>query len=71
MQTKDAIKWAGDRPALAEKLGVTIPALYQWKKFPPGPRQIQIELLSGGKLKAEPGCMDATPAQKRKKKGGR
>lgn len=59
MKTKAAIKFfGGSETALAEALGITPPAIYQWKKFPPAARQLQIEKVSGGALKAEAGCLD-------------
>ena len=64
MRTRDAIKYAGSRQALADLLGCTLPAIYQWKAYPPGGRQLQIEVISGGALKAEPGCMDPKPKPK-------
>lgn len=54
--TKDeAIKGlGGTQAALAEKLGMTQGSVALWGKYPPPLRQIQIERLSGGVLKAEP-----------------
>ena len=39
--------------ALAKKLGVTPGAVSQWKEKIPETRQWQIELMTGGALKAE------------------
>jgi hypothetical protein len=58
MKTEDAIKFAGSKEALADLLGITAPAVYQWGEFPPDNRQLQIQKLTRKKLKAEPGCME-------------
>jgi DNA-binding transcriptional regulator YdaS (Cro superfamily) len=59
MKTSDAIQWAGTARQLAEAIGVRPPAVYQWGEFPPALRQLQIEHLTSGFLKAEPGCLQA------------
>lgn len=58
MRTQDAITHAGSSGALAKLLGVTPGAISQWDEFPPASRQLQLERLTGGQLKAEPGCLD-------------
>jgi hypothetical protein len=58
MRTKDAIRYFKDIAPLAKALRVTPPAIYQWGDYPPDKRQLQIELLTDGKLVAEPGCAD-------------
>ena len=64
MKTKDAIKWFGTTKRLADALEIQAPAVYQWKKFPPALRQLQIQHLTEGALKAEPACLvaNAVPA---------
>jgi hypothetical protein len=57
MKTQKAIDHYGGIRALAEALDVTIPAIYQWGEYPPGGRQLQLQAISGQKLKAEPDCM--------------
>lgn len=54
MKTQAAIDYFGGKAALAKALGVTVPALYQtqWQDEPPYLRQVQIELLTKGALKA-------------------
>lgn len=54
--TKDeAIKaLGGTQAAMAEKLGMTQGSVSLWGEYPPAFRQIQIERLTGGQLKAEP-----------------
>ncbi len=56
--TKDeAIAWAGTQVKLAEALGLASQGtIAGWGQFPPALRQLQIESLSRGELKAEPDC---------------
>lgn len=56
MRTRAAIKHFKGEAGLAKALGLTVPAVYQWKTFPPDVRQLQIERITEGKLKAEPEC---------------
>lgn len=54
MTTDEAIEWAGGtQAALAAALGIKQPSVAKWGEYPPEGRQYQIELLSGGRLKAE------------------
>jgi hypothetical protein len=74
MRTKDAIRHFKDIAALAKALKITPPAIYQWGDYPPDNRQLQIELLTGGTLHAEPGCLDRMlnpPPPNRKPKNGK
>ena len=58
MTTEEAIKWAGGTQAkLAAKLGMTQPSVCAWKEYPPAIRQLQIQRLSRGRLKAEPSVL--------------
>ncbi len=47
----------GNVSALARALDMDQSTFYSWGDFPPGGRQLQLERITGGKLKAEPGCM--------------
>lgn len=58
MRTDDAISFYGGQSALARALGIAQPSVADWKKFPPPARQIQLERITGGALKAEPDCLD-------------
>lgn len=58
MKTQQAIDHYGSATALADALSVTLPAISQWGEFPPDKRQLQIERLTDGALKAEPGCAE-------------
>lgn len=54
MTKADAIKFYGSQKALATALKCEQPAVAQWGKYPPAIRQIQLERLTRGCLKAEP-----------------
>jgi hypothetical protein len=59
--TKDqAISYFGSVTKLAEAIDVTVGAISQWLVYPPGGRQLQIQAITRGKLKAEPDCMKST-----------
>lgn len=65
MTTDDAIRWAGGtQTALADALGISQPSVANWGERPPAFRQLQIELLSNGELKADPECRRGTPKMK-------
>lgn len=59
MKTQDAIKHFGGRQQLADALGITRPATYEWGDTVPELRQYQIEVLSGGAMRAERMADDA------------
>lgn len=46
----------GTQAALAEALGMTQGSVSLWGEYPPPLRQLQIEALTGGKVRAEPDC---------------
>lgn len=48
----------GNVSALARALGMDQSTYYSWKEYPPGGRQLQLERVTGGLLKAEPDCME-------------
>ena len=59
MKTQDAIKYAGTAVKLAKLLTIeSSGAISQWGEFPPANRQLQLERITLGALKAEPGCFD-------------
>jgi hypothetical protein len=53
MKTKDAIKHFRTQTDLAKLLGTGQSTIASWGEYPPPLRQLQIESLSGGALKAE------------------
>ncbi|NBA95531.1 Cro/CI family transcriptional regulator [Pseudomonas sp. R5(2019)] len=54
MKTKDAAEFFGSKRKLAEALGVSPSAITMWGDDVPEVRQFQIQVLTGGKLKATP-----------------
>lgn len=55
--TKDqAIQHFGSQLKLAEALGMTQGSVSLWKDSPPPLRQLQLEALTGGALKADAEC---------------
>lgn len=57
MTKDDAIRaLGGTQAALAEKLGIYQGSVSLWGEFPPPLRQLQIEALTAGALRAEPDC---------------
>jgi hypothetical protein len=57
MKTIEAIDFFGSKAAVAAALGLKTPSIYEWGEFPPQLRQIQLEMLSGGQLKADAACL--------------
>ncbi len=53
MRTQDVIDFFGGRQQLADALGITRTASYEWGDTVPELRQYQIEILTRGKLRAE------------------
>lgn len=49
--------YGGSVTALTKALSMDQSSYYSWGEYPPGGRQLQLERLSGGALKAEPNCM--------------
>jgi len=57
MRTKQAIEaLGGTQTKLANALGIDQSTVSGWKEFPPALRQLQIEALTAGRLRAEPDC---------------
>jgi len=54
MTTDEAKQHFGGIKGLATAIDVWPHVIYRWGKFPPMPRQYELEVKSGGKLKAEP-----------------
>lgn len=53
MKTREAIEYFGSVKALADALGCWPHVIYRWGDHPPKARQYEIEVKTGGKLKAE------------------
>ena len=58
MKTNEAIKHFGSQVRLGEVLEISQASVSKWGEFPPDSRQLQIERITVGALKAEPGCLD-------------
>jgi DNA-binding transcriptional regulator YdaS (Cro superfamily) len=54
MKKTDAINYFGSAAELAKKLNISEAAISQWGETIPQGRAYQIEVLTGGKLKADP-----------------
>jgi len=52
MKKKDVIEHFGSVSSLAEALGITPEAIYQWGDDVPSSREFQIQVITDGKLKA-------------------
>lgn len=56
MTKEQAIKYFGSQVALAEALGIGQSSVSEWETYPPEIRQIQLQTITRGKLRAEPEC---------------
>lgn len=63
MRTDDAIRHFGSQAALARALDIKPPSISSWGAEVPPLRQLQIEKLTGGKLRANPAILPAGPAE--------
>jgi hypothetical protein len=53
MTTDEAVKHYGSRKALADALGIWPQGVYLWGERPPMSRQYEIEVRTGGALRAD------------------
>ena len=58
MRTQEVIEFFGSQTEAARKLGIKQPSVAAWDEFPPHDRQMQIQAVTGGKLRAEPDAID-------------
>jgi hypothetical protein len=58
MTTAEAIKHYKTQTKLAKKLGIEQGSVSGWGEYPPPLRQLQIQQLTRGRLKAEPNVFD-------------
>lgn len=58
MKKADAIKYFGTQVKMGKALGINQGSISAWPEYPPDHRQLQIERVTLGALKAEPDCMD-------------
>lgn len=55
MRTKEAVDhFGGVQAELARALGVSRSAITQWKEYPPDDKQLELQQITNGALKAEP-----------------
>jgi transcriptional repressor of cell division inhibition gene dicB len=57
MRTKDVINHFGSQAAVARALGIAQPSVANWPDEPPPLRQLQIERLTAGRLRADPSIL--------------
>lgn len=58
MRTEEVIKFFGSQSEAARRLGIKQPSVAAWDEFPPADRQLQIQAVTGGVLRAEPDAVD-------------
>ena len=56
VKTSDCIEHYRSKSGVAAALGIAAPSIYCWGDYPPPLRQLQIEGMTGGLLRAEPDC---------------
>ena len=66
MNKQEAVSHFGSQVLLAKALGMSQGSVSLWGEYPPPLRQLQIQAITGGKLKAEADCLPA-PAKKPRK----
>lgn len=54
MKTVDAIKHFGSKQAVADVLGIRQPSVQNWGEYPPPEKQVELQGITHGVLKAEP-----------------
>jgi hypothetical protein len=57
MTTQEAIKYYGTQTKLATALGTKQSTISSWDIYPPKLRQLQLQQITRGRLKAEPGLL--------------
>jgi hypothetical protein len=62
MTTDQAIKHYGTQEKLAKALGIKQGSVGEWKEYPPVLRQLQLQRITNGRLKAEPGILSIKAA---------
>jgi hypothetical protein len=62
MTTAEAIKRYKTQKGLADALGIKQGSVSGWGEYPPPLRQLQIQRITNGRLRAEPNVFDAKAA---------
>jgi hypothetical protein len=69
MKTAAAIRYFGSKYAVAMALGIKPPSVHRWGIEVPGLRQIQLEIMTRGALKASPALkVKPLPLARRRRK---
>lgn len=58
MTKTEVIQFFGSLSATARALNIKQPSVSKWNEYPPASRQMQVQIITGGKLKAEPWAFD-------------
>lgn len=58
MRTSEVLSFFGGQVKTAEALSIKQGSVGKWREFPPPLRQVQIERVTRGHLKAEPGIFE-------------
>jgi transcriptional repressor of cell division inhibition gene dicB len=58
MTTEEAISHYGTQVRLAQALGTRQSTISSWGIYPPKLRQLQLQQITKGRLKAEPGILE-------------
>lgn len=61
MKTELAVDYFGTKAAIADALGIKRSAVSQWGETIPQGRAYQIEVMTGGQLKADPSSAPQQP----------
>lgn len=62
MTTADVIQHYGTQQKVADALGIRQGSVGGWGKYPPVLRQLQLQRITNGRLKAEPGILAVNKA---------
>jgi DNA-binding transcriptional regulator YdaS (Cro superfamily) len=62
MTTYQAVRYYGTQMKLANALGIRQGSVSVWGEYPPALRQLQLQQITKGKLKAEPGLLKVKKA---------
>ena len=58
MKTSDVVQFFGTQCKAAEALGMAQSSIASWGDSPPDARQLLVERVTNGQLKADPGCFE-------------
>jgi hypothetical protein len=58
MKKSEVIRYYGTQVKVADALGMDQGSISAWGEYPPAAKQLLIERLTVGALKAEPGCLE-------------